>query len=169
MAVSSPDAHVGQQAGREQHSHLGPLSRGVPGPFRPSNAQVEAWKNGTMGFVEKLRHGNVWKVILKPPAPSGLLQPQPQGSESVSPMPPTLNPQILGFSQSCGGTAIHALTYLAQHSELHPPRPHRHQAQQGFGQQQLRAQNHPPRIDSGGPTELRNPWGQYHILHAPGA
>ena len=56
MAVSSPGAHVGQQAGRVQHSYVGPLSRGVPGPFRPSNAQVEAWKKGTMGFMEKLRH-----------------------------------------------------------------------------------------------------------------
>lgn len=132
-----------RQAG-VQHSHLGPLSRGVPGPFRPSNAQVEAWKKGTVRFVEKLRCGHVWKVILKPSGPCDLLQPHPQDSESGSPMPPSLNPQHLVFSPSCGIPATQALTYLAHRSELHPPRPRRRQAQRGFGQPELWAENHPP-------------------------
>lgn len=149
-----------RQAG-VQHSHLGPLSRGVPGPFRPSNAQVEAWKKGTVGFVEKLRCGHVWKVILKPSGPCDLLQPHPQDSESGSPMPLSLNPQHLVFSPSCGIPATQALAYLAHRSELHPPRPRRRQAQRGFGQPELWAENHPPppQIDSGSPVLLWNPPG----------
>lgn len=100
-----------------------------------------------MGLTEKLRRGEVgklWKAILKPPDPPGLLQPHPQDSEGMGPMPPCLNPKLWDSVKAAESQRPSLWgTYLAHRSELHPPRPRRRQAQQRFGQQELRAGNHP--------------------------
>lgn len=86
---------------RALHSHAGPLGRRVPGSFRPSNAQVEAWKRkGTVGIMEKLRCrevGNSWKATPKPPAPHGLMLTHPQDSEGECFPNTILKPQMPGI------------------------------------------------------------------------
>lgn len=74
--------HAGRPAGGGTGSRLGPLGRGVPRPFRPPDAPVEAWeRKGTTasGRSPVWMGGNL-------PA-SCFLQPRPPGSEGVGPTP----------------------------------------------------------------------------------